>query len=39
MGEEALLGSQRALPAALLDAGFEFEHPELDGAVERALAS
>jgi hypothetical protein len=38
MGKEALLGSQRALPAALLDAGFEFAQPELGDALERALA-
>jgi uncharacterized protein (TIGR01777 family) len=38
MGEEALLGSQRALPSALLHAGFEFGHPDLDGAFESALA-
>lgn len=38
MGEEVLLGSQRALPARLLDAGFTFRQPELDPALERALA-
>jgi uncharacterized protein (TIGR01777 family) len=38
MGEEALLGSQRALPSALLEAGFRFEHPTLDGALAHALA-
>ena len=38
MGEEVLLGSQRALPARLLDAGFTFRQPELDAALEQALA-
>jgi uncharacterized protein (TIGR01777 family) len=38
MGEEALLGSQRALPSALLEAGFRFEHSTLDGALAHALA-
>jgi uncharacterized protein (TIGR01777 family) len=38
MGEEALLLSHRVLPAKLLDAGFEFEHPDLNGALARALA-
>ncbi|MBA2742521.1 MAG: TIGR01777 family protein [Actinobacteria bacterium] len=38
MGEEVLLGSQRALPARLLDAGFTFRHAELGPALERALA-
>ena len=34
MGEEMLLGSQRVLPARLLEAGFAFRQPD----VERALA-
>jgi uncharacterized protein (TIGR01777 family) len=38
MGEEALLLSHRVLPAKLLDGGFEFEHPELEGALAHALA-
>ena len=38
MAEEALLTGQRALPARLLDAGFDFEYPELDAALSRALA-
>jgi hypothetical protein len=37
MGEAALLEGQRALPARLLEAGFEFRFPELDEALERAL--
>jgi len=36
-GEEVLLFGQRALPSRLLDAGFTFEHPTLDVALERAL--
>lgn len=38
MGDEVLLGSQRALPARLLEAGFAFRHAELVPALERALA-
>jgi uncharacterized protein (TIGR01777 family) len=38
MGEEVLLFGQRALPARLLDAGFEFRYPELDTALARELA-
>ena len=37
-GEEVLLFGQRALPARLLDAGFAFEAPTIDVALERALA-
>lgn len=37
-GEEVLLFGQRALPSRLLDAGFTFEQPTLDVALERALA-
>ena len=37
MADEALLTGQRALPARLLDAGFEFDYPELGGALGRAL--
>lgn len=33
-----ILGSQRVLPTALLDAGFAFEHPDLDSAVQAVLA-
>jgi uncharacterized protein (TIGR01777 family) len=39
MGEEVLLFGQRALPARLLDAGFEFTAPTIDVALKRALAS
>jgi hypothetical protein len=38
MGEETVLGSKRALPARLLESGFSFRYPELDRALERALA-
>jgi uncharacterized protein (TIGR01777 family) len=38
MGEKMLVEGQRALPARLLDAGFEFEVPRIDVALERALA-
>jgi uncharacterized protein len=37
MGEATLLPSHRALPARLLDAGFEFSYPEIDGALAQAL--
>jgi uncharacterized protein len=37
MGETVLLESQRLLPARLLDAGFEFTHPDLDEALEHTL--
>jgi uncharacterized protein (TIGR01777 family) len=38
MAEEALLTGQRALPARLLDAGFEFVLPVIDAALEQVLA-
>lgn len=38
MGDEVLLGSQRALPVRLLDASFAFALPGLDEALARALA-
>jgi hypothetical protein len=38
MGEATLLEGQRALPARLLDAGFEFAYPEIDDALRAALA-
>lgn len=37
MGDEVLLGSQRALPARLLEAGFDFADPAIDAALERVL--
>jgi uncharacterized protein (TIGR01777 family) len=37
MGEATLLEGQRALPARLLEAGFEFTYPDLDEAMKRAL--
>jgi uncharacterized protein (TIGR01777 family) len=37
-GEEVLLYGQRAIPARLLDAGFEFAAPTIDLGLERALA-
>jgi uncharacterized protein (TIGR01777 family) len=37
-GEAVLLEGQRALPARLLDDGFSFAYPDLDQALERALA-
>jgi uncharacterized protein (TIGR01777 family) len=37
MGEETLLGGQRAVPRALLDSGFEFEHPTLEDALAHEL--
>ena len=39
MPEEMLLDGQRALPARLLDAGFEFSAPTIDVALERALTA
>ncbi len=38
MGDAALLQGQRALPARLLKAGFAFRYPELDNALQHALA-
>jgi uncharacterized protein len=37
MGDNVLLRGRRALPARLLDAGFEFSAPTIDVALERAL--
>jgi NAD dependent epimerase/dehydratase family enzyme len=34
-----LLDSQRAIPRAALDAGFEFRHPELGPALQDVLRS
>jgi uncharacterized protein (TIGR01777 family) len=38
LADSLLLTSQRCVPAALVEAGFEFEHPELRGALESLLA-
>ena len=38
-GEAVLLEGQRTLPARLLDAGFTFAFPDLDAALEHALAA
>ena len=38
LAEEGLLASQRVWPKRLLEAGFEFAHPELEGALRHALA-
>ena len=38
LAEEGLLASQRVRPKRLLEAGFEFAHPELEGALRHALA-
>ncbi|MCY3665053.1 MAG: TIGR01777 family oxidoreductase [Gemmatimonadetes bacterium] len=39
LAEEGLLASQRVRPTRLLEAGFEFAYPELEGALRHALAS
>lgn len=39
LAEEGLLASQRVRPKRLLEAGFEFAYPELEGALRRALAA
>lgn len=36
--EEGVLAGQRAVPQALLQAGYTFEHPTLEGALRAALA-
>lgn len=38
LAEEGLLASQRVRPKRLLEAGFEFVHPELEGALRWAVA-
>ncbi len=37
MGDALLLSSTKALPKRLLDAGFEFKHPDLKPAIEHAV--
>ena len=37
MADELLLASARVLPTALLDTGYEFRYPELEGALRHAL--
>jgi len=39
MADEALLSSTRALPCKLLDAGFRFEHPSIEDAVNQVMKS
>ncbi|MDH5334420.1 MAG: DUF1731 domain-containing protein [Thermoleophilia bacterium] len=38
MGEETLLGGQRAVPARLLAAGFTFAQPDIESGLRSALA-
>lgn len=39
MADELLLSGQRALPRCLADRGFDFRHPDLDGALVSLLAA
>jgi uncharacterized protein (TIGR01777 family) len=39
MGEELLLASNRAVPQAALQSGFQFRYPEIRGALEHVLKS
>ena len=39
MADEALLASQRAEPRRLLDSGYAFRYPELEGALRRLLGA
>jgi uncharacterized protein len=39
MADEALLASARVVPAKLGDAGFQFMHPTMDGALDAALGT
>lgn len=39
MGEELLLASNRAVPQAVLDGGFQFRYPEIKDALEHVLAT
>lgn len=38
LADSLLLTSQRCVPAALVGSGFEFEHPEIDGALRAVLS-
>jgi uncharacterized protein (TIGR01777 family) len=38
LADSLLLVSQRVVPAKLLEAGFDFEHPEIEGALRAVLA-
>jgi NAD dependent epimerase/dehydratase family enzyme len=37
MGEETVLSGQRVLPRVLLDAGFQFDYPDLPAALRHEL--
>jgi uncharacterized protein (TIGR01777 family) len=37
--DAGLLSSQRAVPARLLASGFDFRHPDIDGALRHALGA
>ena len=39
MADALLLSSTRVLPARLQESGYDFQHPELDGALRHVLAS
>ena len=38
-GSRRAVASQRIVPQALADSGFEFSHPQIDGALEAVLAA
>jgi NAD dependent epimerase/dehydratase family enzyme len=38
MADEMLLTGQRAVPARLTASGYDFAHPDLDGALRAVLA-
>jgi NAD dependent epimerase/dehydratase family enzyme len=38
MGEALLLASTRTMPSVLLQSGYTFRHPELEGALEAVLS-